>query len=113
MASDIKRTVKGRRPKFNTDPAIDNVHGMVMALTAEVAVLHDRLDTVERISSAKGILLNEEIENFVPDKETLVAREQWRQQLLKRMFYLLREQANDATEGNTEESYTAFLDEIA
>lgn len=113
MARNVKRTVKGRRPKFNSDPAIDNVHGMVMALTAEVAVLHDRLDTVERISEAKGIILAEEIEKFVPDKETLVAREQWRQQLLKRMFYLLREQANDVTEGNTDESYSAFLDEIA
>ena len=57
--------------------------------------------------------LTEEIEKFEPDKETLLAREQWRQQLLKRMFYLLREQASDVTEGSTEESYTAFLDEIA
>jgi hypothetical protein len=113
MTNDVKRTVKGRRPKFNTDPAIDNVHGMVMALTAEVAVLHDRLDTVERITEAKGIMLTEEIEKFEPDRETLLAREQWRQQLLKRMFYLLREQASDVTEGSTEESYTAFLDEIA
>jgi hypothetical protein len=113
MATKVKRTVKGRRPKFNTDPAIDNVHGMVMALAAEVAVIHDRLDTVERISEAKGIMLTEEIEKFEPDGETLAAREQWRQQLLKRMFYLLREQANDLTHGETDASYTAFLDEIA
>ena len=113
MASKVKRTVKGRRPKFNTDPAIDNVHGMIMALAAEVAVIHDRLDTVERISEAKGIMLQEEIEKFVPDQATLAAREQWRQQLLKRMFYLLREQVGDLTQGETDASYNAFLDEIA
>jgi len=113
MVKSVKRTVKGRRPKFNTDPAIDNVHAMVMALTAELTVLHDRLDTVERICEAKDIMLTEEIENFVPDKQTLIAREQWRQQLLKRMFYLLREQANDEAEGSTDASYNAFLDEIA
>ena len=113
MANKVKRTVKGRRPKFNNDPAIDNVHGMIMALAAEVSVIHDRLDTVERISEAKGIMLTEEIEKFTPNKETLSAREQWRQQLLKRMFYLLREQVSDLTEGDTEASYSAFRDEIA
>ena len=38
-----------------------------MALTAEVSVLRERLDTVERLLEAKGGLNRAEIEAYVPD----------------------------------------------
>ena len=110
---NMKRTVKGRRPKFNDDLAIDNVHGMIMALATELAVLHDRVDSMERVAAAKGIVLSEEIDSFVPDTDTLVAREEWRRALLKRMFYVLREQVDDVSQNENEQKYAAFLKEIA
>ena len=110
---NVKRTCKGRRPKFNDDPAIDNVHAMVMALATELSVLHDRMDTMERVAAGKGVMLSDELDSFVPDQETLVAREQWRQQLLRRMFYLLREQVDDVSKSETDTSYRSFLEEIA
>lgn len=109
----VKRTVKGRRPQFNDDPAIDNLHGMVMALAAELAVVHDRLDSVERIADAKGIMLKEELAKYSPTPEVHAEREQWRQQLLKRMFYVLREQVDDITQKEDEKKYADFLKEIA
>jgi hypothetical protein len=109
----IKRTVKGRRPQFNDDLAMDNAHGMIMALATELAVLHDRVDSMARIAERKGVILTEEIEAFEPDEDTLVAREKWRQALLKRMFYVLREQADDVTQNEDEQKYAEFLKEIA
>ncbi len=109
----IKRTVKGRRPQFNDDSSMDNAHGMIMALAAELAVLHDRVDTMQRVAARKGIVLSEEIESFVPDDETLVAREEWRRALLRRMFYVLREQVDDVSQSENEQQYADFLKEIA
>ena len=109
----VKRTVKGRRPKFNKDLAMDNAHGMIMALAAELAALHDRVDTMQRVAAAKGVVLNDEIENFQPDAETLVAREDWRRALLRRMFYVLREQVDDVSQNESEKKYADFLKEIA
>ena len=109
----ITRTVKGRRPQFNDDLAMDNVHGMIMALAAELAALHDRVDSMERVAAAKGIVLSDEIENFVPDADALVAREDWRRALLKRMFYVLREQVDDVSQRENEQKYADFLKEIA
>ena len=113
MDETMKRTVKGRRPQFNDDLAIDNVHGMIMALATELAVLHDRVDSMQRVAAAKGIVLSEEVDSFVPDNDTLVAREEWRRNLLKRMFYVLREQADDVSQNENEQKYAAFLKEIA
>jgi hypothetical protein len=109
----IKRTVKGRRPQFNDDLAMDNTHGMIMALAAELAVLHDRVDSMERVAERKGILLSEEVDDFVPDDDALIAREDWRRALLKRMFYVLREQADDVGQNEDDQKYAEFLKEIA
>jgi len=111
--TEIKRTVKGRRPQFNDDLAIDNVHGMIMALAAELAALHDRVDSMEKVAAQKGITLSEEIDSYVPDEDTLTARENWRRALLRRMFYVLREQVDDVSQNETEKTYTDFLNEIA
>jgi len=109
----MKRTVKGRRPQFNDDLAIDNVHGMIMALAAELAALHDRVDSMEKIAARKGIVLSDELAGFVPDSATLVAREDWRRALLRRMLYVLREQVDDVSQDETEQRYADFLKEIA
>ena len=41
---------------------------MVMALTGELAVVRERLDTVERLLEARGSISREDIENYAPDR---------------------------------------------
>jgi len=60
---------KGRRPDFFDDPAVDRLLSMVLALTAEVSALRERLDTVERLLDAKGTLRRADIEAYAPDRE--------------------------------------------
>lgn len=58
---------KGRRPAYFDDPAIDRLLSIAMALVGEVSVLKDRLDTVERLLEAKGMVARGDIEDFAPD----------------------------------------------
>ena len=62
------KRAKGRRPAYFDDPAIDRLVSMVMALTAEVAVTRERLDTVERLLEARGGLSRTDIEGYHPDR---------------------------------------------
>lgn len=110
---NVKRSIRGRRPQFFDDRAVDQLHGMVMAMAAEMAVLYERVDTMERVAAAKGVMLREELEKFRPDPAVQAAREEWRQQFLKRMFYLYREEVDDRLGRENDAQYRQFLDEIA
>ena len=60
---------KGKRPAYFDDPAIDRTLSIVMAVAAEVSVLRERLDTVERLLEAKGSITRADIETYVPDRK--------------------------------------------
>lgn len=59
---------KGARPKYFEDPAVDRLLSIVMALAGEVAVVKERLDTVERLLDAKGTVTRADIEAYAPDR---------------------------------------------
>lgn len=96
---DIKlpRDAKGPRPKFFADePAADRLLTMVMTLAGELAVIRERLDTVERLAAQKGLLSDVEIDAFEPSIEVQEDREAWRQQYLDRLFRVLSDDAGSA-----------------
>jgi hypothetical protein len=109
----VKRSVKGHRPQFFEDREIDRLHGMVMAMATEMAVLYQRIDTMERIVAAKGVVLREELERYAPDAAAEGERERWRQKFLDRIFYLYREELDDRLSREDEAAYGRFLDEIS
>jgi hypothetical protein len=57
---------KGKRPEFHSDPAIDRLLSLTMALVGEVSVLRERMDTVERLLEAKGSISQADIDAYVP-----------------------------------------------
>lgn len=59
---------KGRRPEFFDEPAVDRLLSLTMAVVGEVAVLRERLDTIERLLEAKGTISRADIEAYVPDQ---------------------------------------------
>lgn len=60
---------KGKRPQYFDDPAIDRTLSIVMAIAGEVAVLRERLDTVERLLDAKGTISRADIDCYTPDRQ--------------------------------------------
>ncbi len=88
----MTKIAKGKRPVYFDDPQIDKLLAIVMALTSEVSVLHERLDTLERLLQTKGILSIAEIEAYQPDDEVAKEREQWRADYIARLLRVLQEE---------------------
>jgi hypothetical protein len=82
--------------------AIGKVLSIVVALAGEVAVLRDRLDTVERLLDSGQPVTREAIERYFPDESVRKSRDEWRQAYLTMVFRALHEerepQSRDAYE---------------
>lgn len=85
-AVKLPRTTKGKRPSFFDDPAIDQMMTFILELTAEVSVMRERLDTVERLLDAQGSVTRAAIEDFQPTPEVEAERNAWREAYLKRVL---------------------------
>ncbi len=109
----LERHARGKRPNFYDTPGMDDAMAMILVLANELSVVRDRLDTVERVAAAKGIMLDAEIEAYEPDQAVLEAREARRQDFLSRLFYLARKQAAELASGDSAERYQGALDDIA
>ena len=109
----LERNARGKRPQFYATPGMDEAMSMIMVLASELTVMRDRLDTVEKGAAAKGVMLDADIEAYVPDQATLEARELRRQDFLARLFYLARKQAAELASDDSDERYAKALDDIA
>jgi hypothetical protein len=94
----MRLTPRGNRPQFSENPEVDRLMAMVMALTSEVAVLRERLDTFETLADEKGVVKQVEIENFEPHPDHEEKRQQWRHDFLDRVLYILRAEADEIAE---------------
>lgn len=95
----VRRVAKGKRPRFARDPETDKLFSMVMNLAAEISVLRERLDTVERVAQARGLFTQTEIETFKLDETIDAARERLRADLLDRVLWIMQEELDRAQEG--------------
>ena len=58
---------------FFKDEALDRAIGMIMTLSAELYVTRDRLTVLERILTARGLLEPNELDDYQPDSDALLA----------------------------------------
>ena len=106
----MAKKAKGKKPTFFVDPQVDKLMAIVMALAGEVSVLRERLDTVERLVEAKGILSRQEIEAYRPDPQAAEEREQWRTAYIARVLRVIHEELEAVERGEiTPESYEAAV----
>jgi polyhydroxyalkanoate synthesis regulator phasin len=83
---------KGARPYFFEDKAVERVLNITMAVAGEVAVVRERMDTIERLLAAKGLLTNAEIEAFVPTDEQAEERQQWQAEYISRILRIIQQE---------------------
>ncbi|MBD2097964.1 hypothetical protein H6F90_23105 [Trichocoleus sp. FACHB-591] len=81
---------KGKRPLYFENPETDKLLAMVLVLAEEVSVLRDRLDTVERLAQAKGLLSHAEIDAYQPDPQAAAEREQQRAAYIARILRIVQ-----------------------
>lgn len=82
----MTKVAKGKRPVYFENSETDKLLAIVLALAEEVSVLRDRLDAVERLAEAKGLLSREEISAYQPDEAAERERAQQRSAYVERIL---------------------------
>ncbi len=83
----------GRREIPNLSPVEDRLLAMIAALTSELTIVRERLDTLERIAESAGLFGQDAIESYTPDPEAGAARDAMRQRTIAKVFRPLRDAA--------------------
>lgn len=96
-APRLRRTAKGKRPGYFSDPAVDRLLGILMSLIGEVSVLRDRLDSVERLLEKGEPFKREDIDNFLPGAEAEAERENTRRRYIERVMRVVQNEMEEKT----------------
>lgn len=108
---ELQRKAKGKRPYYFSNPDVDKLLSMIMALTGELAIARDRIDTLERVAAAKELFSSEDIENFELDAKALEARSNRHRQLLREVNRIIIGELEDLEEAD-EEDYSAVVEQV-
>ena len=84
----LPRQTKGKRPGFFEDPATDQVMTFVLELATELAVVRERLDTVECLLDRQGSVTRDDIEAYEPSSEEEQRRKEWLEDYYARVLRL-------------------------
>jgi hypothetical protein len=88
---------------YSITPEVERVLAITMAVAAELAVTRQRLDTVERLLAAKGVLARDEIEDFVPSAEDHAERGLWNQEYVRRILRIVQQEIEAVSEAAKDE----------
>lgn len=80
------------QPQFFADPAVDKLLSMVTALTLEVSVLRERLDTHERLLAEKDLLTTASVDAYDPPMPVEAERAKLRDTLIARVYKSLTDE---------------------
>ena len=108
-AVNLQRKAKGKRPYYFSNPDVDRLLSMVMALTGELAVTRDRLDTLERVAASKGLFSAEDIEAYELDAEAMEARAARHQGIFREVTRIIVTELEDL-QVSSEQEYTQVVD---
>lgn len=102
---------KGRRPYFFSDPDVERVLAITMSVAMEHAVTRQRLDALERLLEARGVLSRAELEQFRPDAAAERERGVWMQEYIARVLRIVQ-QEGEAAGGAVEPPVEAVTDDL-
>ena len=105
----LPKHVSGARPAFHADPAIDRLIAMVLALTREVSVLRDRVDTLEVLGTEAGWLAPDAVETHVAPLPVRQRREAAREAMIGRVLSVMSEEIAELEAGATDDGYWATI----
>ena len=109
----LPRGIRGRRPHFFENPETDVLMSIVLAMAGELSVLYDRVDAMQRLMDAKGVLGEAELEAFRPTPEQEAAREARRQAYMQRLFRVVRSEAAVFSTSEAEEVLATVEQELS
>ncbi len=87
----------GKR-SYSITPEVERVLAITMAVAAELAVVRQRLDTLERLCAQKHLVSENEMENFVPDEQAHAERGLWNQEYVARILRIVQQEIEAVSE---------------
>ncbi len=105
------RRALGKRPFFLDDPAVERVLSITMGIAGELSVARERIDTLERLLVAKGVLQADEIDAYVPDAAAQAARHEWGRAYIARILRIV-DQDVQALAGAPEQAIEQWAEEL-
>jgi hypothetical protein len=90
---------------------MDQMHATIMALTQELSVVIDRLDTIETVMDEKGFVSRSDIEEFRLTESTQMARRAKRSAYIGRVFRSVSDQREVIERGDSRRTYAESIGE--
>lgn len=107
---ELQKKARGERPQYFDDPAIDKTLSITLALASEVAVLRDRIDSIERLLEAGTPLTRAAIDSFEPDAGVRAERDTWRERYLDTVLRIIHQEREELEQRASEaEPYAAAI----
>ncbi len=103
---------KGKRPWFFENSDTERVLNITLALVQEVAVVRERMDTIERLLERDGKVTKESIEAYKPARFEADERGMLMQEYISRVFRILQQDV-EAAELGDEASSEEVAEEFA
>ena len=101
---------RGKRPYFFADPDVERVLAITMAVAGELAVLRQRLDTIETLLETRGSITRADIEAFEPEPAHAERRGAWYQEYLARILRIVQQEREAAERSHEPTSEQAGRD---
>jgi hypothetical protein len=105
----------GKRPYFFDDPAVERVLAVTMAVAQEVAVLRERLDTVERLlekNGGSGNFSRADIDAYAPDPAAATERAEWSRMYIARVLRIVQQELEALNTPENNVDIAAIADEL-
>ncbi|MGE0581635.1 MAG: hypothetical protein AB7P31_05845 [Steroidobacteraceae bacterium] len=109
----IKRVAKGKRPQYFSDPAIDKLLWVTVTLAQELAVTRDRLDAVERLLGARGVLKAGAVDAYAPSPAITAERDQARAAFIARILRIVKAEVEEVTGEGQPRSQQDVVDAVS
>lgn len=103
----------GKRPYFFDDPAVERVLAVTMAVAQEVAVLRERLDTIERLlEKGNGHFSRADIDSYAPDPAAATERAEWSRMYIARVLRIVQQELEALNKPENNVDIAATADEL-
>lgn len=108
----LQKKARGRRPEYFEDPAVDKLMAITMALAGEVAVMRDRLDTIERLSEAGEKISPSSVDAYQPDPDVRAARDAWREDYLDNVLRIVHQELEGMQRDSDSKTYEENVQDV-
>lgn len=92
---ELQKKARGEQPEYFEDPSVDKVLSITLSLAGEVAVLRDRLDTIERLLEGGDRVTRSAVDAYQPDAGVRRERDAWRDTFLEVVLRRIHQERED------------------